>query len=57
MAGSISTREACDDAGGKFVPLLFGWMIHVYPNEKDVWAMGPGMQEHRVIGSSADRVK
>ncbi len=43
MAGSISTREACDDAGGRFVPLLFGWMVHVYPNQQDVWAMGPGM--------------
>jgi len=39
MAGSISTREACDAAGGKFVPLLFGWMVHVYPNDKDVWAV------------------
>jgi hypothetical protein len=46
MAGSISTREACDAAGGRFVPLLFGWMVHVYPNDKDVWAMGPGMHQH-----------
>ena len=44
MAGSISTREACDQAGGKFVPLLFGWMVHVYPNDKDTWGMGPGMK-------------
>jgi hypothetical protein len=47
MAGSISTKENCDQAGGRFVPLIFGWMVHVYPNEKnaaDVWAMGPGMQ-------------
>ncbi|HVH87147.1 MAG TPA: hypothetical protein VM912_10500 [Terriglobales bacterium] len=47
MAGSISTKEACDEAGGKFVPLLFGWMVHLYPNEKDMWATGPGMHhEH-----------
>lgn len=46
MAGSISTREACHAAGGRFVPLLFGWMVHVYPNDKDVWAMGPGMHKH-----------
>jgi hypothetical protein len=46
MAGSISTREDCDAAGGRFVPLLFGWMVHVYPNDKDVWAMGPGMHHH-----------
>jgi hypothetical protein len=46
MGGSISTKEACDQAGGRFVPLVFGWMVHVYPNEKDVWAMGPGMHHH-----------
>ncbi len=43
MAGSISTKEACDAAGGKFVPRVFGWMVHVYPNDKDVWGVGPGM--------------
>jgi hypothetical protein len=43
MAGSISTKNACDDAGGTFVPRVFGWMVHVYPNDKDAWAMGPGM--------------
>ncbi len=43
MAGSISTKDACEAAGGKFVPRVFGWMVHVYPNEKDVWGMGPGM--------------
>ncbi len=42
FAGSISTRDECEKAGGKFVPQLFGWMIHVYPFEKnseDVWAV------------------
>lgn len=43
MAGSISTKEACETAGGKFVPRVFGWMVHVYPNESDVWGLGPGM--------------
>ena len=43
MAGSISTKQACDAAGGRFVPRVFGWMVHVYPDEKDVWAIGPGM--------------
>ena len=43
MAGSISTKEACDAAGGRFVPRVFGWMVHVYPDDKDVWAMGAGM--------------
>jgi hypothetical protein len=42
LAGSISTREECEQAGGRFLPHVFGWMIHVYPYEKDpaaIWAM------------------
>jgi hypothetical protein len=33
LKGSIITQEACDDAGGKFHPSIFGWMVHVYPYE------------------------
>jgi len=33
LKGSITTREACDDAGGNFHPSIFGWMVHVYPYE------------------------
>src|SRR3954468_12709751 len=33
MMGSISTPEACERAGGKFIPQVFGWMLHVYPYE------------------------
>ena len=39
--GSIASKEACDAAGGRFHPQIFGWMIHVYPFEQDpakVWA-------------------
>jgi hypothetical protein len=39
--GSIATKEACDEAGGRFYPQVFGWMVHVYPweqNPKLVWA-------------------
>ncbi len=39
--GSIATAEACEAAGGRWVPQIFGWMVHVYPFEKDadkVWA-------------------
>jgi hypothetical protein len=42
LQGSISTREACDAAGGKFVPQIFGWMVHVYPLEQkpeDIWSV------------------
>ena len=41
LLGSISTKDACDSAGGTFHPHIFGWMVHVYPNEKDpkkVWS-------------------
>jgi hypothetical protein len=27
--GAIATREACDAAGGRFFPEIFGWMVHV----------------------------
>jgi hypothetical protein len=41
LLGSISTKEACESAGGTFYPHIFGWMVHVYPNEKDpknIWS-------------------
>ena len=31
----IATREACLEAGGRFVPHLFGWMVHVNAFESD----------------------
>jgi hypothetical protein len=33
LRGSIATREACDAAGGRFSPVIFGWMVHLYPYE------------------------
>ena len=33
LRGSIATQEACDAAGGRFHPVIFGWMVHVYPFE------------------------
>jgi hypothetical protein len=33
LKGSIATQEACDAAGGRFRPSIFGWMVHVYPYE------------------------
>jgi hypothetical protein len=49
LAGSISTEEACDAAGGRFIPQIFGWMVHVYPfaqNPKDVWSTERQMHNH-----------
>jgi hypothetical protein len=31
--GSIVAEPACRDAGGRWFPQLFGWMVHVYPFE------------------------
>jgi hypothetical protein len=36
--GSIQTEEACDAAHGLWIPVVFGWMTHVYPDEKETWA-------------------
>jgi hypothetical protein len=41
LAGSITTKDACEAAGGKFMPQIFGWMVHVYPFEQkpeDIWS-------------------
>ena len=43
LRGSIVTQEACDAAGGTFHPVVFNWMVHVYPFEKDqasIWSVG-----------------
>ena len=43
LLGSITTAQACRAAGGRFMHHVFGWMVHVYPYEKDpkkVWASG-----------------
>lgn len=39
--GSISTEAECTAAGGRYLSQIFGWMVHVYPFEKDpekIWA-------------------
>jgi hypothetical protein len=33
MFGSIHTGEACKAEGGTFMPVIFSWMIHVFPYE------------------------
>ncbi|MBV9103288.1 MAG: cytochrome c [Candidatus Eremiobacteraeota bacterium] len=40
--GTIASAQECHAAHGFFVPRVFGWMIHVWPNESDpakVWAV------------------
>ena len=35
--GSIHTEEACTAAQGLWIPVVFNWMTHVYPNEREKW--------------------
>lgn len=56
LLGSITTREACEAAGGEFLPHLFGWMVHVYPYETDpkkVWSIDDDDQGHDNMDHSA----
>ena len=49
LMGSITTKEACEAAGGVFHPHIFGWMVHIYPNEADakkIWAIDDDDQGH-----------
>ena len=41
LAGSITTADACAQAGGTFRPVIYNWMVHVWPMETDpskIWA-------------------
>ena len=31
LRGSIATRDECEATGGRFIPHVFGWMVHMYP--------------------------
>ena len=56
LLGSITTKEACEAAGGEFYPHLFGWMVHVYPNETDpkkIWSTDDDDQGHDNMDHSA----
>jgi hypothetical protein len=33
----VATRSACDSVDGRFLPVVFGWMVHVNVYEPDVW--------------------
>ena len=55
--GSIHTEEACKEANGLWIPVVFGWMTHVYPNAKspgEVWA---GMDMHMDANTGDEEMK
>ena len=38
--GSIASEEECTAAGGRFLPQIYGWMLHVYPfrqSPEQIW--------------------
>jgi hypothetical protein len=35
--GSIQTEDACRAAHGLWIPVVFGWMTHVYPDDANAW--------------------
>ena len=36
-ASPIATADACDKVNGKFLPVVFNWMVHANVFESDVW--------------------
>ena len=38
LRGTIATADACQTAGGRFMPTVFGWMVHVSP-----WETNPAL--------------
>jgi hypothetical protein len=49
LLGSIVTKEDCDTNGGTFHPIVFNWMVHVYPLEKDnaaIWSVERQAHNH-----------
>jgi hypothetical protein len=49
LQGSITTKDACTAAGGRFYPHVLGWMVHVYPYESDpknIWSTNDDDQGH-----------
>jgi hypothetical protein len=41
--GKIHDQASCETAGGNFIPLAFGWMVHVYPFPGDDLKVAYGM--------------
>jgi hypothetical protein len=55
--GSIHTEAACKEAHGLWIPVVFGWMTHVYPNAnnpRDVWG---GMDMQMEANTEGEKMK
>jgi hypothetical protein len=49
--GKIHDLASCEGAGGSFIPLAFGWMVHVYPFQGDDLKVAYGMNVPSVSGN------
>jgi hypothetical protein len=55
--GSIHTEEGCEKARGLWIPVVFGWMTHIYPNAKDPTEVWGGMDMHMDANTDDKEVK
>ena len=53
LNGSITTEAACTAAGGKFRPRIFGWMVHMYPDEKTMDAIWSVERQKNPLGTTS----
>jgi hypothetical protein len=54
---SIHTEEACKQAHGLWIPVVFGWMTHVYPNAKSPAELWAGMEMHMDANTGEEETK
>jgi len=33
----VATQDACDAVNGRFLPVVFNWMVHANVFDTDVW--------------------
>jgi hypothetical protein len=55
--GSIHTEAACAEAHGLWIPVVFGWMTHVYPNAKSPGHVWEGMDMHMDANTGDEEMK
>ena len=54
LAGSISTQQECEAAGGKLIPRVFGWMVHLYPYEQSMDSIWSVERQKNTVDMSKD---
>ena len=57
MLGSIHTEAACAEAHGLWIPVVFGWMTHVYPDARTPGGVWPGMDPHMDVSTDGESLK